>query len=250
MAELPGFDVLLRRLADHRKLDLRLVAQQAEIDDFTLRSLLEGAPSDAAFLRRLAPALGFHGADLFAMAGAPVPEDLAPLDATAAPLIPSLVKRTAELSPERRSEVIRFVRALPQEARTVPVRFLRLSGQDPPGFGAVLVHMLANRNLYWTGAVHVMHTLSGLYVSAATIGGVGGGTVELTHDLLADFAVVLGISVGDLAAMAGPVAETDGRLGTRIPRHRGAGYETAALLTELRRLSADQIRRVGLEAGA
>ncbi|MFE4262014.1 hypothetical protein [Streptomyces sp. NPDC056883] len=110
--------------------------------------------------------------------------------------------------------------------------------------------MLANRNLTWSASVRVMHTLSGLCVSASTIGQVGHGTVEVTRDLLADFAVVLGIPLGDLAAMAGPVGESNARLGYRDPRHHGAGHDRAVLIAELRRLSADQIRAVGVEAGA
>ncbi|WP_405691105.1 hypothetical protein [Streptomyces sp. NBC_00057] len=95
-----------------------------------------------------------------------------------------------------------------------------------------------------------MYLLSGLYVSPSTIGGVGRGTVELTRDLLADFAVVLGIPVGDLVAMAGPVGETNAQLGDRVPRQHGAGPDMAVLIAELRRLSADQIRQAGTEVGA
>ncbi|MFE7789930.1 hypothetical protein [Streptomyces sp. NPDC057460] len=62
--------------------------------------------------------------------------------------------------------------------------------------------MLANRNLDWMSSARALRAVSGLYVSASTIGGVGHGRVKLTRDLPADFAVVLGIPVGDLAAMA------------------------------------------------
>ncbi|MFD3505526.1 hypothetical protein ACFWWT_46605 [Streptomyces sp. NPDC058676] len=179
-----------------------------------------------------------------------MPEDLAPLDAKAVPLVPQLVRKAVSLPPERRRELIRFVRSLPQEDRAVPSRSLRPYEQYQPSFGAVLLQMLANRNLYWTGSVRVMYELSGLYVSPSTIGGVGRGRVELTRDLLADFAVVLGIPVGDLVAMAGPVAETNTELGDRVPRRHGAGPDMAVLIAELRRLSADQVRQAGAEAGA
>ncbi|MFE3037354.1 hypothetical protein ACFXKY_37590 [Streptomyces canus] len=86
MTEHPGFGALLARLLDHRGL---------------------GDP-DAELLRRLAPALGLHTVDLFLLARQAVPDDLAPLDATAAPW----VKSTAE-----RRDLLRLVRSLPQEKR-------------------------------------------------------------------------------------------------------------------------------------
>ena len=110
--------------------------------------------------------------------------------------------------------------------------------------------MLANRNLDWTSSARVLYLLSGLYVSASTIGGVGHGRVEPARDLLADFAVVPGIQVDDLAAMAGPVVEVNVRLGERIQRQHSAGPDMAELITEIRRLGFDQIRQVGVEAGA
>ncbi|MDQ1051091.1 hypothetical protein [Streptomyces sp. V4I2] len=196
MTRHPDFGVLLQRLADHRKLDFSLLARRAEVEDSELRAVLRGTPPEPALLRRLASVLGYYAADLFVLAGAPVPEDLAPLDATAVPLVPQLVRSAVSLPPEGRRELIRFVRSLPQEDRTVPGRALQPYEQYQPSFGAVLLQMLANRNLYWTGAVQVMYELSGLYVSPSTIGGVGRGKVELTRDLLADFAVVLGIPLG------------------------------------------------------
>ncbi|MFC9293805.1 hypothetical protein ACFTWH_35965 [Streptomyces sp. NPDC057011] len=45
--------------------------------------------------------------------------------------------------------------------------------------------------------------LTGRYWSAATYGQVGHGRVELTPDLVADFATVLGIRADDLAALTG-----------------------------------------------
>ncbi|MFI6033073.1 hypothetical protein ACIBBD_02590 [Streptomyces sp. NPDC051315] len=245
-----GFGVLLGRLMDHRELGVGLLSRQAEFGEAGLRAVLKGTAPDPMLLRRLAPALGWRTADLFALAGPPLPEDLAPLDATAGRLVPHLVKRAVSLAPERRRELLRRVRSWPRENRTVPVRSPRPSEQYPPLFGAALLRMLANRNLDWTGSARVLHLVSGLYVSAATIGGVGHGRVEPTRDLLADVAVVLGIPVGDLVAMAGPVGEAGLQWGERLPGRHPAGPDVAELLVELARLSRDQILRLGVETEA
>ncbi|GAA2158425.1 hypothetical protein GCM10009760_61410 [Kitasatospora kazusensis] len=249
MTTYPGFGVLLERLVDHRKLDIGQLSVQAEAEESELQAVLNGATPDLELLRRLAPALGLQTADLFAVAGMPIPEHLAPLDATAGRLVPQLVERAVFLPPDRRSELLRYARSLPQEDRTVPVRTPRSHEQYQLSFGAVLLHMLANRNLDWVSSAKVLYLLSGLYVSASTIGGVGHGRVELARDLLADFAVVLGIRVGDLAAMAGPAVEVNARLGEHIQRQHSAGPDMAELIAELRRLSFDQVRQVGVEAG-
>ncbi|ARE73086.1 hypothetical protein B6R96_03335 [Streptomyces sp. Sge12] len=238
------------RLAAHRELDPGGLARRAEAEENEVRAVLRGSSREPDVLRRLAPVLGLHAGDLFVLAGAPVPEDLAPLDAAAGRSIPCLVRRFVSLPPEARDEVLCLVRSLPQEERTAPVPVPRPYEEYPPGFGGVLLRMLANRNLNWNGSVRVLHTLAGLYVSAATIGGVGRGTVELTHHLLADFAIVLGIPVGDLTAMAGPVAEGGRRLSDPVPVLHSAGPDAAVLIRELSRLSAGQVRRVDSEAGA
>lgn len=54
--------------------------------------MIDGALPSGSQLRALAPALGFHAADLFVIADVPLPEDLAPLDRAAGEVIRSLVK--------------------------------------------------------------------------------------------------------------------------------------------------------------
>lgn len=247
MARYPGSDVL-RRLSDHRGLDIGLFSQQSGRREPEPQAVFNDELPSPALLRRLAPVLGLRAADLFVITGMPVPEDLAPLDPTAGSLVPSLVQHVVFLPPHRRGQVRRYARSLPQERRTPPVRAPRAYEQYPPGIGGVLLGMLANRNLGWTSSAKVFAVLTGLYVSAATIGGVGRGRVEVTRDLLDDFAVVLGIPADDLAAVAGPVGQ-NGKLPARLHQQHSAGPDMAGLIRELTRLSADQVRRVGIEAG-
>lgn len=112
-----------------------------------------------------------------------------------------------------------------------------------PGIGAVLVRMLGNRNLDWTGGVWTLGLLTGhVYLSAATIGMVGHGRKELTPDLLAGFATVLDVPADDLASITGMEPAGD------IPPPNPAAADVAELIWEVRRLNADQVRQVCDEA--
>ncbi|MFF3055259.1 hypothetical protein [Streptomyces sp. NPDC057909] len=102
----PGFGVLWR-LVDHRKLDIGLLARQAGTQESELRAALSGVMPCSMLLRQLAPALGPQSADLLALAGIPIPEQRAPLGATAGQLIPQLVDHAVFLPPEGRSELLR-----------------------------------------------------------------------------------------------------------------------------------------------
>jgi hypothetical protein len=246
----PGFGVLLLRLLEHRQLDPAVLAGQAQLDEAELRAVLGGATPSPALLRRIAPALGWLAADMFALAWQPVPEDLAPLDAEAEELVSRLAHRVVDLPPERRNAALRYARSLPQGERTSPLRAPKSWEEYPPSFGGVLLHMLANRNLYWSGSARVLLLASGWYLSPSTIGGVGRGRVELSRGLLTGLATVLTVPAGDLLAMAGPIADTDDQLGTQLQRDQAAGRDIAELVLELRRLSAAQIRCVAAEAGA
>jgi hypothetical protein len=83
MAGDPEFGALLARLSDHRKLDIRALCQLADVAESELQAAFDGTPPSPSLLRRLAPVFSLHTADLFAIAGLAVPDDLAPLDPTA-----------------------------------------------------------------------------------------------------------------------------------------------------------------------
>lgn len=238
VAGYPGFGVLLARWSDHRKVGSGALSSLAGIRETELRAVFEGGDADPSLLRRLAPAMNLHTADLFAIAGVAVPEDLAPLDATAGGLVPQIARHAMCLVPEHRSQLRALVRSLPQESRTHAVPALRVYERYEPGFGAVLVHMLANRNLDWMGSARVLAYVTDLYWSGATVGAVGHGRKELNQELLARFATVLGMPADDLAALAG-IEQPDGT----PPRHPAAA-DVAELIWDVRRLTADQLRHV------
>ncbi|WP_427917554.1 hypothetical protein [Streptomyces sp. cg40] len=244
MTGLPDFDVLLARLASHRQLDIAGLASSAEIPESELRAVYEGmAPSPSA-LGRLAPVLNLHAADLFVIADVPVPDELAPLAAWAGGLVAGLVKDAVGLPADHRRRLSRLARSLPQESRTEPVRTPRVYERFERGPGGVLMGMVGNRNLTWTGIAHTFLSLTGRYWAASTYGGVGNGRKELTPDLLTDFATVLGVPVGTLSVLTG-VDVPDGP-----PVPNPAAVDAAELMWDVRRLTVDQVRQVADAARA
>jgi hypothetical protein len=86
--------------------------------------------------------------------------------------------------------------------------------------------------------------LSGIECWAHKLGAAGRDHNRLTPDLLAGFAVMLGIPVGDLAAL-GDVRLPNGG----VPAH-SVPADMAVLIWEVRRLTAEQVRQVLDEANS
>jgi hypothetical protein len=241
----PPFGVLLGRLLDHRRSDVGSLAQAASVSEVELRDVVGGARPGPELLRALAPALELHAADLFAMAGQQVPDDLAPLDASARQYIDELVNYTLCLPADQRAEVRRFARELPQEPRREPNVPWKWCDPQEGGFGALVANLLyANRNLNRLGAVFALACCSNgrMYVSAATVAMIGQGKVALTPEKLAELSTLIDIPPGDLAAITG-IPLPDG-----APPEDPAAADAAALIWEVRRLSAEQLWRVCVRA--
>ncbi|MET8636020.1 hypothetical protein [Streptomyces sp. NPDC004680] len=82
-----------------------------------VRGVLAGEAPGEGLLRRLAAALRFHVVDLFILAGLPVPDDVAPLDAGAERWVPGIVMDAVCLPVGSRRELLQLVGSLPQEER-------------------------------------------------------------------------------------------------------------------------------------
>ncbi|MGW7612952.1 hypothetical protein ACWGKW_38055 [Streptomyces sp. NPDC054766] len=216
-------------------LDIGVLARRAGVPEPELRSVLAGVAPTPSLLRSLGPALGMHAVDVFVMAGATVPDDLAPLDAGARKWVPHVVQHAVDLPSEKKSELRHLVRSLPQRKPAQPPPFPQLF--DPPAGppGALLVRMLRYRNLDWMGMARTFHFLTGRYWSASTYGMVGAGRKQLAPDLVADFGTLLGIPVGDLTALTGITPSEEPH--TQEP----AAADMAELIWDLRRLTTDQV---------
>ncbi|WP_225095108.1 hypothetical protein [Streptomyces sp. CoH27] len=232
-----GFGAVLRRWTEHRRTDSGALSRQTGLPEERVRGVLGGGPASPSLLRRLGPALGLPAADVFVLAGQEVPDDLAPLDPRAGRLVPDLVRHAVELSPDGIRAVRGFVASLPQEkpvagppegaAGPAP----RAAGTGP---GALLMRLVGNRNLGLTATAKTFALLTGRYWSPATYGVVARGGIEVTADLLADFAAVLGVPAPDLAVLCGAPA------GEAPAPATGPGE----LISDVRRLTADRMRQV------
>jgi hypothetical protein len=174
-----------------------------------------------------------------------VPDDLAPRDEAAGDLLDDLVDAALELPRERRSDLLQYARSLPRTPRTAPLPEPPAHERYAPSAGGVLVRLLHNRNLHASAAVRILSALAKVGpLSAATIGSIGHGRVELTPRLVAGFATLLAIPGADLAALTGvePV-----HIGP--PLDPGAP-EIAELIWDVRSLTAAQVRQVIDEANA
>src|SRR5215470_17182324 len=102
MAEEFAFGALVARLADRRRLSVSALSRLADVSESDLLPLFDSGTPSPPVLRRLATALELHTADLFAIAGVDLPEDLAPMDREAGQHVPDLVRHAVALPPEKR----------------------------------------------------------------------------------------------------------------------------------------------------
>ncbi|QES54752.1 hypothetical protein DEJ51_11385 [Streptomyces venezuelae] len=238
MAEIPSPDVLLARLAEHRGLSIEDLSRLAAVPEAGLRAVLDGAAPDPSLLKRLAPVLQLHVEDLFVIASVPLPQEMTPLDPAAGGEAALLAKNAIGLPRQDRERLRRIAAALPQQDRTRPTPEPPAYMTYPPGPGGLVMRLLANRNLGWSAGAQTFLSLTGRYWSAATYGQVGHGEVELTPDLQADYATVLGIRADDLSVLTG-IGLPDGH---RPPPR--AAVEVAGLVRGVRRLTRHQVREL------
>ncbi|MFF4429410.1 helix-turn-helix domain-containing protein [Streptomyces sp. NPDC001513] len=237
MTESPNFSAMLTCLLDHRGVSAGELADRASVTADEIQGVLAGRTPSEGLLRRLATALGFHAADLFILAGLEVPDDLTPLDAAATPWIAHIVMDAVHLPAAGRSELLQFIRGLPQEERRSP--FVPKESEPlADGPGGSLIRMFWYRNLSRSGLAHAMAVVTPTYLSAYTYYVIGDGRAELTPRLVTDFGTLLGIDARELAALTGVVLpETPGPAAPEA-------VDAAAVLWELRRLSAPQAEHV------
>ncbi|WP_354637421.1 hypothetical protein [Kitasatospora camelliae] len=234
------FGALLERLMHHRTLGAAALPAAAGADPEELQAVLAGRPPTGRLLRDLGPVLGLHAADLFVLAGQPVPDDLTPVTRNPNWSVSRVVYNMMVMPAEMRRPLLDAIRAQPVVRRKGRGGIDRPYHRYEPGFGAVLLQLTHSRNLTWMCTARALYAVTGgrIYLSASTIGGVGDGTVDATPELVAGFAGVLGIPAPDLAALGGIRLPDD-----LPPLHSRAAY-VAAVIWEARRLTTAQLQEV------
>ncbi|WP_433832742.1 XRE family transcriptional regulator [Actinoplanes sp. CA-015351] len=239
MQALPSFGDQMIRLAEVRGFDRRTLADRSSLPEAAIASVLDGADPTPAVLHGLASVLGLHRSDLYLIAGQQVPADLAPQDRNVRGGIGGLAWSLTYL-PRAVADLHELVRSLPQLPRPDgPVAPAPPRHCYPACPGGLVLRLLYNRNLEWTGAAQCLYGLGcGPMLSPSTIGLIGHGRKDLTPDLLAGFGAVLDIAPADLSALTGvDISDLDRRI------HPDAG-RAAELMWSARRLTAPQLRLV------
>ncbi|KDN87606.1 hypothetical protein [Kitasatospora cheerisanensis] len=237
MTEPLEFGPALTRLLARRALTVAELAGTAGVPAARVTAVLEGAGPSDALVRRLAPALGLRTADLFVLAGVRVPLDLKPLESRAGRRVHWIVRDLLGLPADERAGLLELVRSLPQEERTTAPE--RPTGEPRgKGAGAKVVRMALNRNLDLFGLAYTMAYLTPSYLSPSTYGLIGRAEEELTPDLAADFATLLGMDPGDLSALTGIA------LSGPLPPPGPEVTDAVALIWSARRLSDAQLAGV------
>jgi hypothetical protein len=226
---------MVARLSKRRGQTVDSLLRAATVDQSEIEAAFDGGVSGASALRRLAPVLGVHPADLFILAGLDVPSDLAPAAAPAGSILDHLVKTALRLPIEQREQLLGAARSMPLAKPATPIVWE--PDRFPYGPGAVIVRLLRNRNLDSLNSAKILYRLAGIGpLAAATINVVGLGRKELSPELLSGFATVLSYRVEDLTALI------DIDLPQAFPPADTASRQVAELIWEVRHLSADQLR--------
>ncbi|WP_335981021.1 hypothetical protein [Streptomyces sp. CA2R106] len=237
-----SFGVLLERLALGKMGELVAAAHQAGTRS-ELEAVLRGGSPGSDLLRVLAPVLGWHAADVFALADVSLPDDLRPADRSTGGGVPALVRSFIALGLEQQAEVLHFVASMPAERPAAPVR-TPPHMVYPSGPGGILMRLARNRGLGWSATAQTLAVTTGRYWSAATYGGMGHGRVSLSSELLGDFSALLDISEEDLTAVTGTAFPV-------FTAERKADLQRVGdLIWQVRCLSASQLGQARARADA
>ncbi|MEV4508183.1 hypothetical protein AB0K00_04405 [Dactylosporangium sp. NPDC049525] len=195
------FGTRLARLLDYRGTPAAGLAGAAGVPAGRLDAVLAGGEPDDALLRRLAPALGLHAADLFLFAARAVPDDLAPAQLNGPWEVGNLlIWAVHTMSAQARARLRRFVDELPAgpTVRTRPFPPDRCEATP----GTILRRLLSNRNVR-INAVLLVEIGGGTSMATETYALACAGRLPLDDQCVNAFARTIGIPVGELAALLG-----------------------------------------------
>jgi len=229
----PELDVLLARLIPSEDPNLVRCDRNSDIP-FSI--VVTKQPPNEAFLRRLSIQIEMRFEDLCLVFDKPIADSALRCDEAASRQLPQLVRKALSLSCPDQDRLRDYYQSLPDLSRTIRPRTPRPYEQYPPGFGSLLVRMLALRNLDWVSGSQVMCRMSGVCLSASTIGAIGRGDRELDSELLNGFATVFGTPIRVLGELFG-ITEVD------VSRDRVSRAQSyvAELIWNVRHMTSDQI---------
>jgi hypothetical protein len=173
------------------------LASEAGVPGGELAAVVEdGVEPSSDLVRSLAPALEIHTADLFVIAGLPVPEDLASAFPTSPWDVGSLLRTALRMNADHRGRLEASVGSLLGRSPAGPTP----TDNNPDTPGALLLRLLRNRNMRSRHA----RILRGRRRRPVRLGlhcrraGLGQGLQHVTA-----FAHLLGYRPGDVVALTG-----------------------------------------------
>ncbi|MDG4801998.1 hypothetical protein [Micromonospora sp. WMMD980] len=224
----PTFDTSIEQMQ-------AVLTREAGVPNDELVAVIDNnaAPSPD-LVRKLAPALRIHTADLFVIAGMPVPDDLASAWPTSPWNVGSVIRHAARMDADQRDRLKALVRSLPVQ----PPDESQSADDYPDTPGALLLRLLRNRNIHPQNAQILQVVGNGPYVSDSTVAMLGPGKATITPQYVTAFAHLLGYPPGDMVALTGigPVVED--------ARPHPASAEIAALAWHARLLNSKQLSQV------
>lgn len=116
-----SFGIRLHKLLLSHGSAVPALSTDAEIPGPELDGIIAGGEPTPEAVRRLGPALGIHTADMFVIAGLPVPVDLASAYPTRPWDVAAIIRHAIGISPTRRQRLNDVILAQPTTARTEPV---------------------------------------------------------------------------------------------------------------------------------
>lgn len=140
-----------------------------------------------------------HTADLFVIAGLPVPEELASAWPTWPWDVGSILRAAIRMNADQRTQLEAMIRSLPAQPPTGSAP----ADNYPDTPGALLLRLLRTRNMRSYNARILRAVGDGPYVSDATVAGLGPGLVVITPQYVTAFAHLLGYRPGEVAALTG-----------------------------------------------
>jgi hypothetical protein len=236
------FGVRLWRLLSHRRPTFETSIEQmvaalatsAGVPRSEITAMVEGGAPTPDAVRRLGPALGFHTADMFVIAGLPVPHDVASAWPTSPWDVGSIIKLAARMGARQLHDLDELVRSLPVLPPSGPAP----TDDYPEWPGALMLRLLRNRNIRPYNAQILHFVGGGPCVSDSTVAMLGSGKVVMTPQYVTAFANLLGYAPEDMVALAG-IGPADANESAHPAR-----AELAALAWNARRLNGDQLTHV------
>jgi hypothetical protein len=179
------------------------LAERASCTEGEILEFLDGGQAQTAVLVRVARVLGLRFPDFCIIADADSGSESRPLNAAVGEEIVKLVKVAMRLPLPSVRRLSEEGRRMPRDEVAAELATYELRRGPSAGFGGVVIRLLQNRNFNWYSIMCVMELVTDQLMSMSEYARIGAGRREVSPAQIANFAIVLGIDAGAMAALSG-----------------------------------------------